>query len=259
MPTDQFSVSGKSVVVTGSSKGIGRGIVERFAADGADVVVSSRDPEQIQEVADGINSTSGGGSAIAVECDVTDRSAVEGLVSETVDEFGSVDVMVNNAGASFMAPIADISPNGWKTIININLHGTFHCSQVAGEEMRANNGGIIINYASRAGLRLSPKMSHYGAAKAGIINFTKSLAHEWSSDGIRVNCVAPGLVATPGVASQMGITAGEIDREEVDRTIGVVEEIADVTQFLASPASSYINGETICPMGTPRFVESNGE
>lgn len=259
MPTDQFSVAGQSVIITGSSKGIGRSIAERFAADGADVVVSSRDPEQIQDVADGINAASGGGSAIAVECDVTDRGAVEGLVSETVDEYGSVDVMVNNAGASFMAPIKEISPNGWKTIIEINLHGTFHCSQVAGAEMRENDGGIIINYASRAGLRLSPKMSHYGAAKAGIINFTKSLAHEWSSDGIRVNCVAPGLVATPGVASQMGITAGDIDRDEVDRTIGVVEEIADVTQFLASPASSYINGETICPMGTPRFVESSGE
>lgn len=258
MPTEQFSVADRTVIVTGSSKGIGRSIVERFAADGANVVVSSRDPEQIQQVADGIN-TSGVGSAIAVECDVTDRAAVESLVDVTTDEFGSLDVMVNNAGASFMAPVEEISPNGWKTIVDINLHGTFHCSQVAGEEMRSNTGGTIINFASRAGLRLSPQMSHYGASKAGIINFTKTLAHEWAGDGIRVNCVAPGLVATPGVASQMGITASDIDRQEVDRTIGVVEEIADVTQFLASPASSYLNGETLCPMGTPRFVESTGD
>jgi NAD(P)-dependent dehydrogenase (short-subunit alcohol dehydrogenase family) len=97
------------------------------------------------------------------------------------------------------------------------------------------------------------------AAKGGVAGLMRAAAATYANRGVRVNCVAPGLVATPGVASQMGITAGDIDRDEVDRTIGIVEEIADVTQFLASPASSYINGETIYPMGTPRFVESTGE
>jgi len=99
-------------------------------------------------------------------------------------------------------------------------------------------------------------MSHYAAAKAGVINLTKTLGHEWADDGVRVNCIAPGYVATPGVESQMGVTAEDIDREAVDRTIGLSEEIADVAQFLASPASSYVVGETIRAAGAPDLMKS---
>ena len=123
--------------------------------------------------------------------------------------------------------------------------------------MREADGGRIINMASVAGQRGSTGMSHYGAAKAAVINFTTSLATNWAEDGIRVNCIAPGLVATEGVRSQMGIDEDEggIDRTEADRRIGRPEEIADATQFLASPASSYLNGETITVKGVPRLDE----
>jgi 3-oxoacyl-[acyl-carrier protein] reductase len=253
---DQYSVAGQTAIITGSSQGIGEVTATRFADEGADVVVTSRSQEQIDAVADEINDSDRPGEAIAVECDVRDRDAVEALVDVTVETFGSLDSMINNAGASFMAGFDDLSENGWKTIVDINLHGTFHCSQVAGERMQDGDGGTIINFASVAGRRGSPYMSHYGAAKAGVVNLTTTLAYEYADHGIRVNCVAPGFVATPGVASQMGIDADDVDRSEVKRRMGLSEEIADIVQFLASDASSYMVGETITAKGLPDIEES---
>ena len=254
MTTEQFSVDGDTALVTGASSGIGRAIAERFAADGAEVVICSREQENVDAVAEGIEES--GGSALAVECDVRERDSVEALVEATVDEFDGLDTLVNNAGASFMANFEGISENGWKTIVDINLHGTYHCTQAAGEVMREGDGGTIVNFASVAGQEGAPFMSHYAAAKAGVVNLTSTLAYEWADDGVRVNCIAPGFVATPGVASQMGVTADEIDREDVDRKIGTSEEIADVAQFLASPAASYLTGETITARGVPDIMES---
>ncbi|MEM4782545.1 MAG: SDR family NAD(P)-dependent oxidoreductase [Halalkalicoccus sp.] len=250
--SERFGVDGQVAVVTGASSGIGRAIAERFAAGGARVVVCSREQGNVDPVAEGIEEA--GGEALAVECDVTDRGAVEGLIEATVEEYGGLDCLVNNAGASFMAGFDDISENGWRTIVNINLHGTYHCTQAAAEHLK-DGGGTVINLSSVAGQRGSPYMSHYGAAKAGVINFTTTLAAEWAADDVRVNCIAPGFVATPGVESQMGVSAENIDRDEVDRRIGLSAEIADIAQFLASPASSYVVGETITAGGVPRVED----
>ncbi|WP_264556192.1 SDR family NAD(P)-dependent oxidoreductase [Halocatena marina] len=255
MRTDQFSVDGKTVLITGSSQGIGKVTAERFAADGARVVVSSRSQEKIDSVVADIEERDVPGEAIAVECDVRERDAVEALIEATVEEFGGLDVLVNNAGASFMANFEGISENGWKTIVDINLHGTYHCSQAAGEYMR-ENGGTIVNLASVAGTEGAPYMSHYSAAKAAVVNLTRTLAFEWASDDVRVNCIAPGFVATPGVEAQMGVAADTIDRSTVERRMGLSEEISDTIQFLASPASSYITGETIVARGVPDIMET---
>ncbi|MDL5361582.1 SDR family NAD(P)-dependent oxidoreductase [Halalkalicoccus sp. NIPERK01] len=249
----RFGVDGQVAIVTGASSGIGRSIAERFADEGARVVVCSREQDNVDPVAEDVRES--GGDALAVECDVTDRGAVEALVEATVEEYGGVDCLVNNAGASFMAGFDDISENGWRTIVDINLHGTYHCTQAAGEHLK-DGGGTVINLASVAGQRGSPYMSHYGAAKAGIINLTTTLSAEWAGEGVRVNCIAPGFVATPGVESQMGVSAERIERGEVERRIGLPEEIADVAQFLASPASSYVVGETITAGGVPRVEET---
>jgi len=254
-PADRFAVADQCAIVTGASSGIGRAIAEQFAAAGADVVICSREQDNVDPVAKGIADSDSPGEALAIECDVTDREAVEALVQATVEEFGGLDILVNNAGASFMAGFDDISENGWKTIVDINLHGTYHCTQAAGEHL-AESGGSVINLASVAGQQGAPYMSHYAAAKAGVINLTTTLAHEWAGKGVRVNCIAPGFVATPGVETQMGISAGEIDRETVDRRIGLSEEIADIAQFLASPASSYVVGETVTAGGVPDIMES---
>ena len=276
---ERFSVTGDVAIVTGASSGIGRAIAETFAADGADVVVCSRAQENVDPVAEGINSGAAfdgwdlddldvddlgddddadddtdddadHGRCLAVECDVTEADAVDALVDATVEEFGGLDVLVNNAGASFVAPFEDISENGWKTIVDINLHGAYHCTRAAGEHL-ADGGGTVINVASVAGQRASPYMSHYGAAKAGLENLTKTLAVEWAGRDVRVNCIAPGYVATPGVESQMGVSSGDIDRDTVDRRIGASEEIADVARFLAADASSYLTGQTVTAEGVP--------
>ncbi|MFC7227096.1 SDR family oxidoreductase [Salinirubellus salinus] len=256
--SDTFSVEGKSVVITGSSQGIGRVTAEQFAQQGANVVVSSRSQEKIDEVVAGIEEADAPGRAIAVECDVRERESVENLVDTTVEEFGRIDSMVNNAGASFMAGFDDISENGWKTIVDINLHGTFHGAQVAGQQMQEQgDGGTIVNFASVAGTMGSRYMSHYGAAKAAVVNLTASLSAEYANQDIRVNCIAPGLVGTPGVASQMGIDPSDVDRRDVAKEMGLPEEIADMVQFLASEASSYIVGETITAQGVPPLEDSD--
>ena len=253
----QFSIEGQTVIITGSSQGIGAVTAKQFADEGANVVVTSRSRDRIEDVADQINDSDRPGDAIAVECDVRDRDAVEALVETTVEEFGSLDSMVNNAGASFMAPFDDISENGWKTIVDINLHGTFHCSQVAGQQMQTQrNGGTIINLASIAGTMGSEYMSHYAASKAAVINLSASLSSAYAHHGIRVNCIAPGLVGTPGVASQMGIDPADVERGDVAKEMGRPEEIADVVQFLTSDASSYIVGETITAQGVPPLEDS---
>jgi 3-oxoacyl-[acyl-carrier protein] reductase len=256
--TDRFSVDGRTAVITGSSQGIGAVTAKQFASEGANVVVTSRSRDRIESVAEGINERDGPGEAIAIECDVRDRDAVESLVDETVAEFGAIDSMINNAGASFMASVDDISENGWKTIVDINLHGTFHCAQIAGQRMqRQDGGGTIVNFASVAGTMGSKYMSHYGAAKAAVINFTTSLAGAYAEHDIRVNCVAPGLVGTPGVASQMGIDPEDVDRADIAKEIGLPEEIADIVQFLASDASSYVVGETITAQGVPPLEDEH--
>jgi NAD(P)-dependent dehydrogenase (short-subunit alcohol dehydrogenase family) len=255
MTTDQFSVEGDVAVVTGASQGIGKVIAERFADDGLDVVVCSRETDNVRPVADGINDSDRPGEAVAIECDVTDRDAVDALVETTVEEFGGLDVLVNNAGASFMAGFDDLSPNGWGTVVEINLTGTYHCCQAAAEHLK-DGGGSVVNFASVAGQQGAPYMSHYAAAKAGVINLTRTLGFEWAGDGVRVNCIAPGFVATPGLASQMGISSEDVDRENVDRRIGLSEEIADVAQFLASRGGSFLTGETITPRGVPDIMEN---
>jgi NAD(P)-dependent dehydrogenase (short-subunit alcohol dehydrogenase family) len=255
MSTEQFAVDDEVAVVTGASSGIGRTVAERFAAGGARVAVCSRAADRIEPVAEGI--VEEGGDAVAVECDVRERDEVEAFVDATVEAFGGIDLLVNNAGASFVASFEQISPNGWDAVVETNLTGTYHCTHAAGEHL-ADGGGAVVNVASAAGRAGAPYMTHYGAAKAGIVNLTRSLAYEWADRDVRVNCVAPGYVATPGVAEQMGVTADDVDRDEVDRRIGTSAEIADVVQFLASDAGSYLVGETIYPAGKPRDPERPG-
>ncbi|MFP8956202.1 SDR family NAD(P)-dependent oxidoreductase [Natrialbaceae archaeon A-CW3] len=254
MTIEQFHVDGDVALVTGASSGIGRAIAERFAADGVDVVICSREQDRIDEVASVIADSDRPGSALAVECDVTDHDAVEALIEATVEEFGGLDVLVNNAGASFMAGFDGISENGWQTIVDINLTGTYRCTHAAADHLK-DGGGIVVNLSSVAGIQGAPYMSHYAAAKAGVNALTASLGFEWASEGVRVNAIAPGFVATEGVETQMGISAGDVDRDDIDRRMGTVEEIADVAQFLASPAASYVVGQTLEVAGKPAIME----
>jgi len=257
MSTTDFEISGSTAVVTGSSSGIGRAIVERFAHHGMDVVVTSRSLENVEPVAEGINQSDAAGKAIPIACDIREWAEIESLLDETTEKLGPVDVWINNAGASFMAPFEKISQNGWKTIVDINLNGVFNCTQIVGEQMRTNGGGTIINISSVAGRDGAPEMTHYAAAKSGLDNLTRTLGYEWAKYDIRINGIMPGLVATEGLESQEGISADEIDQTAVQREIGAPDEIASVAQFLASPAASYIQGETIVVEGIPRIARTS--
>lgn len=251
---DQFGLDGEAAIVTGGSRGIGRAVAERFAAEGVDVTVCSRDEEEISAVAEEITDEYAG-DCLGVACDVRESDSVAAMVEDTVAAFGGIDYLVNNAGASFMAGFGDISENGWESVIGVNLYGTVNCARAAAPHLE-DGGGAVVNLASVAGQQGAPYMSHYGAAKAAVVNLTTTLGYEWAGEDVRVNCVAPGYVATPGLASQMGITAEEIDREQVDRTVGVSAEIADTVQFLASDAASFLTGETIAPKGKPQIDET---
>ncbi|WP_136716484.1 SDR family NAD(P)-dependent oxidoreductase [Halorientalis salina] len=254
MHTPDFGVAGETAIVTGASQGIGKSIAETLAAGGANVAICSREMDRVGPVAEAINdSDEAEGEALAVECNVRDREAVEEFVEETVEEFGGLDILVNNAGGEFVAPFEDISANGFEAILELNVMGTVHGMQAAGEVMRENGGGRIVNMASVNGQHPAPGESHYGTAKAGIIRLTETVATEWADDGIRVNCVAPGLVQTPGVAETLGIDSEDMPpREQVDRRIGHGEDIADLVQFLVSPAAAFMTGETVTAKGVPR-------
>ncbi|NUC74643.1 glucose 1-dehydrogenase [Haloterrigena sp. SYSU A558-1] len=257
MHEPEFGVAGKTAIVTGASQGIGESIAKTLAAGGANVAICSRSMDRVGPVAEEINESEADGEALAVECNVREREQVQNLVDETVDEFGDVDILVNNAGGEFVAPFEEISENGWQTIVDLNLNSTVHCTQLAGEVMREGSGGVIVNLSSVNGQHAAPGESHYGASKAAIIRLTETLAVEWAEHDIRVNCVAPGLVQTPGVAETLGIDSEDMPpREKAERRIGHPEEIADVVQFLASPAASFMNGETVTAKGVPRAGNS---
>jgi NAD(P)-dependent dehydrogenase (short-subunit alcohol dehydrogenase family) len=256
MQAPDFSVDGARVLVTGASQGIGRSIAETFAAAGADVTICSRSMDRVGPVAEEIEAAAVPGGAIAFECDVRERDDVEAFFADAAEALGGLDVVVNNAGGEFVANFEDISEGGWEAVTDLNLGGTYRCCQVAGEHLRESEGGeggVILNMASVNGQHAAPGESHYGAAKAAIIRLTETLATEWDDDGVRVNCIAPGLIQTPGVAETLGIDESDMpDRERTARRIGYPEEIADLAVFLASPAASFVDGETYTAKGVPR-------
>lgn len=248
----KFDLTDKVAIITGGGTGIGRAIALEFARAGANSTIASRNLGNLEKVAEEVKSM--GKRCLAIATDIRIPEQVDKMVQQTVNEFGRVDIMVNNAGASFMCPVDDLSPNGWDAIVNINLKGTFLCSKAAGKVMIQQKAGKIINITSVAGIDGSPLMAHYGAAKAGVVDFTKSLAIEWAKHNITVNAIAPGLIETEGVKAQMELDPDGV-KEILERVplgrYGQPEEIAYAAIFLASEASSFITGETLVVRGGP--------
>lgn len=243
-----IDLSGKAAIVTGGGTGIGQSIAVELARAGADITVCSRDVAHLETTAPLIRGLQR--RCLTIATDVRQEDQVQNMVAKTLDEFGRIDILVNNAGANFFVPAEKMSLNAWNVIVSINLTGTFLCCKAVFDTMVAQNKGAIINISSTAGRNGDPRSVHYGAAKAGIINLTKSLARDWGKYGIRVNCVAPGPIVTEGARwwqtqqVQEGQQAAPQRREfrtGLGRP-GQVQEIAYPVVFLASDAASYVNG-----------------
>ncbi|MBI4596003.1 MAG: glucose 1-dehydrogenase [Candidatus Tectomicrobia bacterium] len=250
-----FSVEGKVFIVTGGGTGIGKYISLECAKAGAKVAIASRRMEHLEPIVKQIKDL--GGLAMAVVADVRKPEDIDNMVQKTIEQFGTIDVLVNNHGASFRAPLEEVSLNGWNSVISINLTGVFLCSKaVAKKFIEWKKPGKIISLSSIAGRDGSNLMAHYGAAKAGVINLTKTMALEWSKYGIHVNSIAPGFIETDGVKEVFGAeVVAKLSQMAPLRRAGRPEEIAYTVLFLASDASSYVQGETICVDGGPLCAE----
>lgn len=248
---DDQIFSNETAVVTGASRGLGRAIAYRLAEAGADVVAASRSKDALQELVDEIE-TETGSRGLAVEVDVRETDAVAQLAEKaTAFGDGTVEMLIANAGANFHAPVAEMSTNAWRTIVDINLDGTYRCCHAFADALAAAENGRVVTMSSVIGRDGAAESAHYAASKSGIEALSRSLAMEWAADDVRVNCVRPGLVATPGVEENRGVTADDIDRMAVDRSLGHPDEIADLVCFLVSPAASYVTGQTYTAEGVP--------
>jgi len=237
-------------IVTGGGTGIGRAIALELAELGADVVVASRDLQHLEPIAEEIRALDR--RALAIPTDIRMPAQIEALAEQTMAELGKIDIHVNNAGGQYSGPAEELSIEGWRSVIDLNLSGTFFCSQVMARHMMQADGGAIVNIVANFGLRAAPGMAHAAAARAGVINLTRTLALEWAKYSIRVNAVAPGVVMTEGALSEMLISPEAI--ESIERAIpmkrlGTPEDIAHLVAFLVSDAAAYITGETIAADG----------
>ena len=234
-------------IVTGGGTGIGRSIALKFAKAGANVAVASRNQENLDKVAAEIKAL--GKESLAIATDVCIPGQVDSMVKQTVDRFGRIDILVNNAGAAISFKKAeDLSPDDWNATIALNLTGTFLCNIAAGRVMIEQKSGKIINISSQAGIKGSPIMVHYSAAKAGVINLTACLASGWAQYNINVNCIAPGLISTEVERRRGSIPPDKYqDGTPVPRLLFPPgpEDVADLALFLASPASDHITGELL--------------
>jgi len=262
---------GQVALITGGATGIGFGIAELLGSLGAHVVIASRKLEHLDAAAATLRER---GSRVSVATvDVRDPERVKAMVEQVQRDAGRIDLLVNNAAGNFYAPSETLSPNAWKAVIEIDLNGTFFCSQAVLPLMKAQNGGRIVSISMTLHYRGWPLMAHATAAKAGIDALTRTLALEWARYGIRVNAVAPGPIPTEGVRRAFAPPGGSgvpdvfaLERalEDYARTSiplrrwGAPNDIANAVAFLASPAGDWITGSILVVDGGEWLARGQG-
>jgi NAD(P)-dependent dehydrogenase (short-subunit alcohol dehydrogenase family) len=240
-----FSLNGKTALVTGAGRGIGRAIAIGFAEAGADVVLVSRTQADLEEVAGHIRKL--GRNAFIHEADVTNKSHVESIYSELDSQHVSVDILINNAGMNIRSKALDVSDEEWDTIMNTNLRSAFWFSQKAGERMKKNGGGKILTISSVAGHVALRTGVVYASTKAAIIQMTKNLALEWGQFGINVNSIGPWYFKTPLTEKLLADEdyLNDILAVTPQKRVGELPDLVGPAVFLASEASNYVNGQTL--------------
>lgn len=239
-----LDVKDKVALVTGSTKGIGYGIALALAENGADLIITSRHQEDCEKVAETIRGM--GRRALAKACDVTDATSIKALVEAAINEYGRIDVLVNNAGTAITKRAEDLEEADWNRVINVDLKGVFLCSIEVGKQMIAQKKGKIINVASILGLVGERMVLPYCVAKGGVIQMTRALALEWARYNIQVNAICPGYVLTP--MNEADIKGNEkiynnIIKKTPLRRLGEIEDMVGAVIYLASEASNYMTGQ----------------
>ncbi|MEO0817619.1 MAG: SDR family oxidoreductase [Pseudomonadota bacterium] len=241
-----FDLSGKSAIITGSSRGIGKAIAEAFADHGASVTISSRKPGPCQEVAAAINEKHGEGRAIAVPANISEKDQLQAMVDATNAAFGKVDIVVCNAASNpYYGPMEGIEDEAFEKILQNNIISNHWLIQMCAPQMRERKDGAIILVSSIGGLKASPVIGAYNISKAADFQLARNLAAEYGRDNIRVNCIAPGLIKTDFARAlwenpetlKMALATTPMKR------IGEPHEIAGAAVFMASPAGSYMTGQ----------------
>jgi len=247
MPIPSLSLEGKTAIVTGGGTGIGRSIALTFAAAGANVVVCSRTLANLEKVAEEVKAL--GRRSLAVRTDVTQKTDVDNMVQRVMDEFGAIDILVNDAGVWLEGEVLDFSEEAWDRTMDINIKGCYLCCQAVGKKMVERKRGNIISIASTNSFVLGKEEAPYSASKAGMVMLIRGLAKELVSYNIRVNAVAPGWVRTEMSREIWSQPESEYTKQEMARIpMGRLAEPSDVANaalFLASDLSSYITGATI--------------
>lgn len=235
-------LAGRVALVTGGGTGICKGIARAYAAHGARVCIVSRKPDVLQATAAQLAAETGA-QVIAAAADVRQPDQIGGAVAACVDQLGGVDILVNGAAGNFLAPAAALSPNGFRTVVEIDLCGTFNASKAAFDAL-CRSRGLILNISATLHYRGTPLQAHAAAAKAGIDSLTRSLAVEWGRFGVRTVAIAPGPIGdTEGMRRLAPGDAGQRMAELIPLgRFGTVQEIADLAVFLATPSASYITG-----------------
>jgi NAD(P)-dependent dehydrogenase (short-subunit alcohol dehydrogenase family) len=243
-----FDLTGKSAIITGSSRGIGRAIAEAMAEQGARVVISSRKPDPCQEVADGINKKHGDGTAIAIPANISSKEDLQAMVDETNKSFGKIDIVVCNAASNpYYGPMGGITDDAFTKILQNNIISNHWLIQMCAPQMRERKDGAVIIVSSIGGLRASPVIGAYNISKAADFQLARNLAAEFGADNIRVNCIAPGLIKTD-FAKALWDNPDTLKRALTGtplKRIGEPEEIAGAAVYLASKAGSYMTGQML--------------
>ena len=245
MILDNFSLAGKTALVTGASSGIGQAIAVALAEAGAKLAVHCRSAGNASETISSIENN--GGVAIEAVGEMSERSAAQGVFDQAIDQFGRVDILINNAGTIRRAPGVDFSEEDWQAVIDVNLTSVFRLSQIAGRAMIENGGGKIVNIASLLSFQGGITVPAYTASKSGAAGLTKALANEWAKHNINVNAIAPGYIATKNTEA---LQADETRNRQILERIpagrwGIPEDIAGAALFLSSAASDYLNGHIL--------------